>query len=431
LQLFFKVQHYVYVDIDDVARQVAKHHSRGLRDRFPELLTTTAFISAFSSLTGDISLISEKDLHWLGHVDLVIAGWPCQGMSMAGNQNGLQDGRSSRFYNMVRVIRYLQTSQRRPPGYIVENVPIVSSSRSRTLESTHKIHSILGVPVLIGAAVVGSRAHRPRFWWTNLAPAELMQSAISRTRRPDVYVSDILDPHRTPRRIYHDDQAPLAVVNRKGEPRRAFPTLVSFARSYAFKDNGLGLVWDSITQEMVEPNTDECERAMGFSTGTTNVHGISEQQRRFLLGQAMDLNCLTWVVSLVVAEQRRLASTLIGQMGFYELRSAMESPHLVTRPRKMVGGERASIAHPWNLWGVERVFTQDKAEVPQTGMEWQGQSSELVRPRIDLEEYVEQRFFEEHTAYQMKEIWKLRHMEPGLFGMVGLEEEEPPSPGIQ
>jgi hypothetical protein len=332
---------------------------------------------------------------------------------------------------MVRIIRYLQTSQRRPSGYIVENVPVVSSSWSRTLESKHKIYGILGMPVLIDAAAVGSRAHRPRFWWTNLAPAELLQSAIGRTRRPDVYVSDILDPHRTPRRVYHDDQAPLAVVNRKGEPRRAFPTLVSFARSYAFKDNGPGLVWDSITQEMVEPNADERERAMGFPTGTTNVNGISEQQRRFLLGQAMDLNCLTWIVSLVVAEQRRLASTLIGHMGFYELRSAMEPPHLVTRPRKVVGGERASIAHPWNLWGSERIFTQDKAEVPQTGMEWQGQSSELVRPRVVLEEYVEQRFFEEHTAHQMEEIWKLRHTEPGLFGMVGLEEEEPPSPGIQ
>jgi hypothetical protein len=54
-----------------------------------------------------------------------------------------------------------------------------------------------------------------------------------------------------------------------------------------------------------------------------------------------------------------------------------------------------------------------------------------VRPRVDLEEYVEQRFFEEHTAHQMEEIWKLRHTEPGLFGMVGLEEEEPSSPGIQ
>jgi hypothetical protein len=213
----------------------------------------------------------------------------------------------------------------------------------------HKIHGILGVPVLVDAAAVGSRAHRPHFWWTNLAPAELLQSAIARTRRPDVYVSDILDPHQTPRHVYHDDQAPLAVVNRKGDPRRAFPTLVSFAHSYAFKDNGPGLVWDSITQEMVEPNADERKRAMGFPTSITNVNGISEQQRRFLLGQAMDLNCLTWVVSLVVVEQRRLASTLIGHMGFYELRSAMEPPHLVTRPRKVVGGKRASIAHPWNF----------------------------------------------------------------------------------
>jgi hypothetical protein len=89
---------------------------------------------------------------------------------------------------------------------------------------------------------------------------------------------------------------------------------------------------------MVEPNTDERERAMGFPTSTTNVHGMSEQQRRFLLDQAMDLNCLIWVVSLVVAEQRRLTSILIGHMGFYELRSAMEPPHLVIRPSKVVGG---------------------------------------------------------------------------------------------
>jgi hypothetical protein len=32
------------------------------------------------------------------------------------------------------------------------------------------IYNILSVPVLIDAAAVGSRAHRPRLWWTNLAP---------------------------------------------------------------------------------------------------------------------------------------------------------------------------------------------------------------------------------------------------------------------
>jgi hypothetical protein len=63
LQAGIKVKRYVYVDIDDAAQQVAKHHSWRLRVRFPDLLTTTVLLSAFSSLTGDISLISEKDLH--------------------------------------------------------------------------------------------------------------------------------------------------------------------------------------------------------------------------------------------------------------------------------------------------------------------------------------------------------------------------------
>jgi site-specific DNA-cytosine methylase len=97
-------------------------------------------------------------------VDLVIAGWPCQRMSMASKQNGLQDGHLSRFHDMIRVMPYLQTSQKRPPGYIVENMPVVSSSQSRTLKSMHRIHNILGVPMLIDAAAVGSRAHRPRLW---------------------------------------------------------------------------------------------------------------------------------------------------------------------------------------------------------------------------------------------------------------------------
>ena len=63
-------------------------------------------------------------------------------------------------------------------------------------------------------------------------------------------------------------------------------------------------------------------------------------------------------------------------------------------------------------------------------MEWQGQSRELVRPRVDLEEYVEQRFLEDNTTHQMEDVWKLRLMEFG-FGMLGVEEEDPSSPGIQ
>jgi hypothetical protein len=193
---------------------------------------------------------------------------------------------------------------------------------------------------------------------------------------------------------------------------------------YAFKDNGSGLAWDSTIQEMVEPNADERERAMGFPTSTTNVPCLSEHQRRFLLGQAMDVNCLTWIVSLVVAEQKRLAFSLVGYMGFYELRAAMEPPLLVMMPSKVFGGAEASTAHPWDMWSFGIFVTKDRAQ------ELHGQNNEFAHSRINLEEQVEKMFLEEHTAQQMEDVYELGQMEE-FYGMVGLEEVELSSPGIQ
>jgi hypothetical protein len=62
--------------------------------------------------------------------------------------------------------------------------------------------------------------------------------------------------------------------------------------------------------------------------------------------------------------------------------------------------------------------------------ELHGQNSECVHSRINLEEQVEKMFMEEHTTQQMEDVWELGQMEE-LCGMVGLEEVEPSSPGIQ
>jgi hypothetical protein len=51
----------------------------------------------------------------------------------------------------------------------------------------------------------------------------------------------------------------------------------------------------------------------------------------------------------VVVEQKRLVFSLVGYMGFHELRAAMEPPQLVMMPSKVVGGEEASTAHPWDM----------------------------------------------------------------------------------
>ena len=63
------------------------------------------------------------------------------------------------------------------------------------------------------------------------------------------------------------------------------------------------MVWDATTKTHIELLADERERAMRFRTGTTAAPGLSEGQRRFVLGQVMDLHTMVWTVSLCLALQ--------------------------------------------------------------------------------------------------------------------------------
>ena len=62
----------------------------------------------------DIAGISEQQIATLGHVDVVICGWPCQGVSRANrNPQGLWDARSHVFFDVVRIVQVLGQRQRR------------------------------------------------------------------------------------------------------------------------------------------------------------------------------------------------------------------------------------------------------------------------------------------------------------------------------
>jgi hypothetical protein len=59
----------------------------------------------------------------------------------------------------------------------------------------------------------------------------------------------------------------------------------------------------------------------------------------------MDLNCLTWIVSLVMVEQRQFKAT-----------SIVVTPLVNSLPTVMieasVGGEESYTFHPWSTWDV-------------------------------------------------------------------------------
>jgi hypothetical protein len=291
---------------------------------------------------------------------LVIAGWPCQSHSTAGKGGGLQDHRSAMFWEMIRVIHHLQDNQVHSPAYILENIPLLGDARSRVVPSMHQVQQWLEPALLLDAASVGSCAHCPRLWWTNLVPPKVLKVAYSQViRLVALIVDDILDAGRRSQAVECNDLPPLAVVNKVGSPRATLPTIVSFTASHAYQQGGSGLVWDERLHQLVEPNANEREHAMGFSTGTTAVPGFLEAIQRQLLGQVIDLTCLSWILSLGWAEQRRMHSEAITPIPFVSL----QPTGMVQAAAGGAGPSRVKInltllkQHPWTSWDAMQEVT--------------------------------------------------------------------------
>ncbi|CAM6073099.1 unnamed protein product [Sphagnum tenellum] len=116
-------------------------------------------------------------------------------------------------------------------------------SRSHVMANVHQIRSWIGPTVLLDVARVGSRAHRPRLWWTNLLPREVLRRAYETVPQSShLMVDSILDIGRCSQVVKVVDRSPMAVVNRMGQPRMAFPTFVSFPASHAYREGGPRLV---------------------------------------------------------------------------------------------------------------------------------------------------------------------------------------------
>lgn len=80
-------------------------------------------------ITGDITAVKEKDIP---DFDILLAGFPCQAFSYAGNRDGFADEtRGTLFFDVLRILR-----AKSPKGFILENVEgLVSHDNGRTLKT--------------------------------------------------------------------------------------------------------------------------------------------------------------------------------------------------------------------------------------------------------------------------------------------------------
>ena len=194
-------------------------------------------------------------------------------------------------------------------AYVLENVASNFDRRQHIREDFRKIQHYLGEAVIVDAARHGAKAHRLRAFWTNIMNVRVLNAANQLVIRDlQANVDSILDPNHRAQICTRADRLPFYPANEVGRPINALPTLVSYPGSYAFCNGGPGMVVNTNTNQLEEPNANERERAMGFRTLTTGAPNITEAQRRRLLGQAIDLRCLTFILSIGLAHQQAIST---------------------------------------------------------------------------------------------------------------------------
>lgn len=123
-------------------------------DRYAIQITQKNFPNTYQ--IGDITKIDWKP--FIGKIDLLIGGSPCQDLSIAKqDREGLNGKRSGLFFNYLEALRTIK-----PRWFLLENVA------SMPKESKELISKLLGVePVLINSALVSAQQRR-RLYWTNI-----------------------------------------------------------------------------------------------------------------------------------------------------------------------------------------------------------------------------------------------------------------------
>lgn len=326
------IARYIYVDNCDHARQCAADRARMLVERRPHLFRRHAIKHAFDTWPQDIFQINQAHIDELllqpDESVIVIAGTPCQDWSAAGSQRGDVGTRGSVTPVVASVIASLQ--QRMPTFYLIENVPPHLKGDPVGTELYERLCTILGNPVMSDAARFDSFAHRLRLYWTNLAPAPWLQSTLDQVRRsPRRYLHHILPAHLKPLKPTGHRPPPYYPCGGADEPRQTLPTIMATMGSYAYRNQGPGMLFNLDTASYVEPPPRVREVAMGHPPDVTAHPTVDECTRIRLIGNSFDMAAINHVLTAAFLLNGRLRTAVTAAV---ELHPHHSAPHRMLGP---------------------------------------------------------------------------------------------------
>lgn len=262
---------------------------------------------------GDIQEVTGRDISSRGRPDLIVGGFPCEGLSSAApHRLGLGDVRSHLFYDFARLVAETQRliDDTRPRWVILENSPgLLVAGGGRDMEAVVRALEELGYGWAyrvvdsrhLGSAqgrqrvlVLGHRGGDPR-------PAgEVL--ALDEARGADRGVDHEGRPStRGPKAAVLAEEHDGRVMFRKSRRPRSktdFATYVPDDHSNTLTkfDNGWGNRQTHVVVDQGRPRVltlTEWERLQGFPDGWTD--GIPDGQRFAALGDAMNVHMARWL----------------------------------------------------------------------------------------------------------------------------------------
>lgn len=160
------------------ASEIDKHAIKQTQLNFPDTIQL-----------GDVEKWREWDIEW-EEIDLLLAGSPCQGFSLAGKMLGHDDPRSRLYWVFLDILHHVQKLNPNVK-YLLENVRMRPADEVRINES-------LGIrPVVINSALVSAQ-NRVRLYWSDIRTKSegIWGEQLTDIPQPadrGIYIGDILD----------------------------------------------------------------------------------------------------------------------------------------------------------------------------------------------------------------------------------------------
>lgn len=278
-----------YAEIDKYANSITSKH-------FPDDI-----------LLGDVLNWESWDIDW-SSIDLVVAGFPCQAWSSAGNQLGDKDPRGKLFWTTLDIISKVLENNKNAK-YMMENVKMKSEfEKYITLNTIEKLGEVN--KIMINSALLTAQ-NRERYYWSNfnitqpkdknLFIKDINKNIIDLEINDDIINKIKNGEIKCRQKLNGISQTLDRSLKNIRKPNQKAKTLT--ATSYkGLGTNGSTNVFEMVDDEIVfrQLNENESELIQSFPINWTE--GISRTQRLKSLGNAWTVDIISHIFDCMIKD---------------------------------------------------------------------------------------------------------------------------------